>query len=116
MRNNISGFVAFFPLQDYVATVSEKITPEELEGFARQKTDMDRVTYCWTLPALHETMKTIRPSFHAKSTEESIKRRTAGNDAFQDKDYRRALILYNQSVIHAPYSTSLSFRMPLVTS
>ena len=50
-------------------------------------------------------MKSFRPAYRPKSADESIQRREQGNESFKAKDYRKALVLYNQSVVYAPYST-----------
>lgn len=90
--------------QDYLATIADEVTPEQYEEFATKKTDRDRILYCWTLPALHKVLPAIRPVYKAKSAEESLHKRETGNEAFKAKDYFKALNLYNQSVIYAPYS------------
>ncbi|XP_046652353.1 SET and MYND domain-containing protein 4-like [Daphnia pulicaria] len=93
--------------KDYLSAIVDQVSDEEFEGFTKQQTDRDRVVYCWTLPALHKTMKSFRPSYRGKSADESIKRREQGNEAFREKDYRKALVMYNQSVVYAPYSSLL---------
>ena len=102
-----SLLLIFSFLKEYLASIVEKVSPEEFEGFGQQRTDRDRIYYCWTLPALHATMKSFRPAYRGKSADESIQRRQQGNESFKEKDYRRALVLYNQSVVYAPYSKSL---------
>lgn len=87
-----------------MSAIVDQVSDEEFEGFSKQRTDRDRIVYCWTLPALHKTMKSFRPSYRGKSADESIKRREQGNEAFREKDYRKALVMYNQSVVYAPYS------------
>ena len=91
-------------IKDYLATIAEQVSDEEFQGFCKQRTDHDRILYCWTLPALHRTMKSFRPAYRPKSADESMQRRQQGNEAFKEKDYRNALVLYNQSVVYAPYS------------
>lgn len=100
-------FVGFF--KDYLATVAEQVSPEEFESFCQQKSDRQKFLYCWTLPAVHRVLPAVRPAYRMKNTEESIKRRQQGNQSFQQGEYRESLILYNQSVIQAPYSQLIFF-------
>ena len=90
--------------KDYLATIAEQVSPEEFEGFCLQKSNRQKFLYCWTLPAIHRVLPAVRPAYRMKNTEESIKRRQQGNQHFQEGEYRESLILYNQSVLHAPYS------------
>lgn len=93
--------------KDYLASIVDQVSEEEFQEFSKQQTDYDRIRYCWTLPALHKTMKSFRPSYRGKSADDSAKRREQGNEAFKEKDYRKALVMYNQSVAYAPYSSLL---------
>lgn len=54
-------------------------------------------------------MKSFRPAYRSKSAQESIQRRQQGNEVFKQKDYRKALVFYNQAVIYAPYSKTKSY-------
>ena len=87
---------------DFLASVADKVTTQELEGFCNQQNDQDRIIYCWSLLVSHQVMPPIRPVFRPKSSEESVIRRQKGNEAFQNKDYKTSLSFYNQSVIFAP--------------
>lgn len=61
-------------------------------------------------------MKSFRPAYRSKSAEESNQRRQQGNEVFKAKDYYKALVFYNQSVIYAPYSKYCENRICLISS
>ena len=90
--------------KDYLATITDQISPDEFEEFGRKKTDEERILYVWTLKAFHSIMNNFEPIYKTKSAEESRNRREQGNAAFKNKEYKQALTFYSQSVIHAPYS------------
>ena len=91
-------------IKDSLSQLKKDVSDAEMEAFAKQKCDRNRLLYCWTLPAVHRAAPGARPVFRAKTALEALNRRHQGNDAFKDKNYTKALFFYNQSVIFAPFS------------
>ena len=69
------------------------------------ETDEERVLFCSALHKVNHMV--VRPVFKQKSAEAARAKRTEGNEAFQRKRYKQAMMLYTVAIMKAPSSGDL---------
>jgi hypothetical protein len=69
-----------------------------MDKFWTLASDEERLALLWQQPILHDVL-VFEPEFVAKSNEQSIKYREAGNKYFQQNRHFNALEEYNKSVL-----------------
>ncbi|CAL4169390.1 unnamed protein product, partial [Meganyctiphanes norvegica] len=93
--SNKEGF--FVPWQQQV---SENITSEFVEGFAKWTSDEDRIVDLWTIKGMHSLK--ILQYFTGKIEDKAVELKNKGNTFFQEKKETHALVMYSQAVTCAP--------------
>ena len=76
--------------------------PGCLELFSKMETDEERVLCCSSLSKIDHMV--VKPIFKPKSAEIAKTKRAEGNEAFQKKRYKQAMMLYTVSVIKSPHT------------
>uniref|UniRef100_A0A1B0CSA0 Protein-lysine N-methyltransferase SMYD4 n=1 Tax=Lutzomyia longipalpis TaxID=7200 RepID=A0A1B0CSA0_LUTLO len=81
--------------------VLNAMSPEDFDKFSQLPSDRDRCEYVAGLPAV-KNLTIVREEKSVKSIERALALKKEGNNAFQNKEWNRALDLYNQSYIATP--------------
>ena len=76
--------------------------PGCLEVFRKLDTDEERVFYCSNLNRIDHMI--VKPIFKPKNQELAKSKRLEGNEAFQKKNYKQAMMLYTISAMKSPNS------------
>ena len=78
--------------------------PDCLRMFSKLETDEERVMYCTMLHRMDHMI--VKPVFKTKNAELAKTKRAEGNEAFQKKRYKQAMMLYTMSVMKSPHNGS----------
>lgn len=73
-----------------------------LEMFKKLESDEERVLYCSMLNKVDHMI--VKPIFKQKNLEMAKSKRNEGNEAFQKKRYKQAMMLYTMSAMKSPYN------------
>eukprot|EP00092_Neocalanus_flemingeri_P005382 GFUD01005799.1.p1 GENE.GFUD01005799.1~~GFUD01005799.1.p1 ORF type:complete len:667 (-),score=156.69 GFUD01005799.1:117-2117(-) len=80
----------------------EEANPKFRETFDTLDTDEERVYYCTMLNKMDHMV--VKPVFKQKNLEIAKVKRAEGNEAYQKKRYKQAMMLYTMSAMKAPSS------------
>jgi len=80
----------------------EDANPNFRETFDELDTDEERVYFCTMLNKVNNMI--VKPVFKAKNLEMAKAKRTEGNECYQKKRYKQAMLLYTMSAMKAPSS------------
>jgi len=78
----------------------EKANPKFRETFKQLNTDEERVYFCTMLNKVNHMI--VKPVFKQKNADIAKAKRTEGNEAYQKKRYKQAMLLYTMSAMKAP--------------
>lgn len=84
------------------------VSDDELAVLAACRNDDERLVTLHGLSYVHQMPNDMaaimaKPFFKGKAAEAARRRRLDGNKAFQAKDYLRAVDLYSEAVVRAPF-------------
>lgn len=85
-----------------VQTILTQIKSDTLREFSLLTTDEQRVAYVMKLDAVKHAF-CIEPRYSRKSASGAKSHREAGNKLYKDKNFAKALVCYNNSVLYAPW-------------
>jgi len=76
--------------------------PNFMDTFSKLDTDEERVYFCTMLNKVNHMI--VKPVFKPKNAEVAKAKRAEGNEAYQKKRYKQAMMLYTMSAMKAPSS------------
>lgn len=90
----------FFP--DYYEKVKKLINPNDINALGNFKTDLERIQHVSKISIVSENKVKINREFAGKSEENALKLKQIGNEAFRNKKWTEALMLYSKSYVSMP--------------